>query len=155
MQPFLAASSFCWNCLSDFMTAGGVLEQLPSLILVSSQESSAYPGGAYIGIVSRIGYAPPVTVLFGHLQRQIVLSEPLWNPYFLTAGTASGKISLVQITSPFSGLRDFLHDHSGTIMVKTCFGGRFHTLSGHQSCKSKSPSCFFAPVGDDPLGYML
>lgn len=23
MQPFLAASSFCWNRMSDFMTAGG------------------------------------------------------------------------------------------------------------------------------------
>ena len=59
------------------MTAGGVLEQLPSLILVSSQESSACPGGAYIGIVSKAGYAPPLTVLFGHLLGQIVLSEPL------------------------------------------------------------------------------
>ena len=59
------------------MTAGGVLEQLPSLILVSSQKSSACPGEAYIGIVSKAGYAPPLTVLLGHLLRQIVLTEPL------------------------------------------------------------------------------
>ena len=35
------------------------------------------PGRAYIGIVSRVILAPPLTVLFGHLQGQIVLSEPL------------------------------------------------------------------------------
>ena len=56
---------------------GGVLEQLPSLILVSSQESSACPGGACIGTGSSVGHAPPLTVLLGHLQWQIVLSEPL------------------------------------------------------------------------------
>ena len=59
MQPFLAASSFCWNCVSAFMTAGGALEQQPSLILVSSQESSACPGEAWIGVVSMVGLPLP------------------------------------------------------------------------------------------------
>ena len=40
---------------------------------------------------------------------------------FLTAGNTVGKISLVQITSPFSGLVDFLYDHLGAVMVGTCF----------------------------------
>ena len=64
-------------CVCFYDCRGHVLEHQPSLILVSSQESSACPGGAYIGIVSKAGYAPPLTVLFGHLQRQIVLTEPL------------------------------------------------------------------------------
>ena len=77
MPPIMGSILFFIGNEACFLTARGVLKQLPSLILVSSQESSACPGGAYIGIVSRIGYAPPVPVLFGHLQRQIVLSEPL------------------------------------------------------------------------------
>ena len=34
-------------------------------------------GGAQVGVESMIGSAPPVAVLFGHLQEQIVLTEPL------------------------------------------------------------------------------
>ena len=119
-----------------------MLEQRPPLILVSNQESSVCPG-AYIGIVSRVVLAPTLTVLLGHLQRQIVLSEPLRIAYFLTAGNTAGKISLVQITAPFSGLGDSLHDHLGTVMVGTCFSERSHTFSVLSGCKSESPSCLF------------
>ena len=56
---------------------GRVSEQQPALILVSSQESSDCTGGACIGTGNSVGAAPPLTVLFGHLQRQIVLTEPL------------------------------------------------------------------------------
>ena len=66
--------------------------------------------GAWIGIVSKVSHAPPLTVLLRSLQRRIVLSEPLWNPYFLTAGNTVYKISLVQIMAPYLGLRNFLHD---------------------------------------------
>ena len=60
------------------MTAGvRVSEQQSSLILVSKLELSACPGGACIGIVSKAGHAPPLPVLLGHLQQQIVLTEPL------------------------------------------------------------------------------
>ena len=59
-----------------------------------------------------------------------VLSEPLWNPYFLTAGNTAGKISLVQITAPYFGLCAFLYDHLDTVMVETCFSGIFHTFTG-------------------------
>ena len=34
-------------------------------------------GGAWVGTGSRAGPAPPLAVLFGHLQGQIVLTEPL------------------------------------------------------------------------------
>ena len=56
---------------------GRVLEQQLPLILVNKQELSACPGGVCIGTGSRTGLAPPLTVLLGHSQRQIVLSEPL------------------------------------------------------------------------------
>ena len=122
-----------------------VSEQQSSLNLVSRQELYACPRAAYIGIVSRVGFAPPLTVLLGHLMEQIVLTEPLRIAYFLTAGTASGKISLVQITAPYSGLGGFLHDHLGTVMVRTCFSGRFRTFSGPHGQKFLLPSYRFCP----------
>ena len=67
------------------------------------------------------GSPPPLTVLLGLLQRQIVLSEPLRNPCFLTAGNTAGKISLAQITSPFSSLGDFLYDIFESTIVGTSF----------------------------------
>ena len=57
--------------------AAGVLKPQPPLISVSKKELYACPGGAHIGNGSKVGYAPPMTVLFGHLQEQIVLTEPL------------------------------------------------------------------------------
>ena len=72
MQPFPAASSFCWNCVSGFVTAGNT----------------------------------------------------------------AGKISLVQKTSPFSGLGDFLYGTFETIIVWTRFSGKFHTFSSLPECKS-------------------
>ena len=78
MQPFLAASSFLLElrvCFDD--CRGHALEQQSSMNLVSNQDLSDCPGGACAGIVSNAGYTPPLTVLFGHLPGQIVLSEPL------------------------------------------------------------------------------
>ena len=71
---------------------------------------------------------PSLAVLFRHLLRQIVLTEPLWISCFLTAGNTAGKISLVQIMSPFSCPRDFLHDHLGTVMVGTWFNRKIRTF---------------------------
>ena len=85
-------------------------ESQPLLNLVSKLELSDCPGGACAGIVSNAGYTPPLTVLFGHLPGQIVLSEPLLILSFLTAPLAADKMSLVQITSPFSSLGDLLYD---------------------------------------------
>ena len=73
---------------------------------------------------------PSQAVLFRHLQRKIVLTEPLRISYFLTAGITSGKISLVQITISFFGLGDFLYDTFGSTIVGICFSARFHTFSG-------------------------
>ena len=56
---------------------GHALEQQSSMNLVSNQDLSDCPGGACVGIVSKAGYTPPLTVLFVHLPGQIVLSEPL------------------------------------------------------------------------------
>lgn len=85
-------------------------ESQPLLNLISKLELSDCPGGACAGIVSNTGYTPPLTVLFGHLPGQIVLSEPLLILSFLTAPLAADKMSLVQITSPFSSLGDLLYD---------------------------------------------
>ena len=64
--------------MTAFMTARGrMLEQQLPFILVNKQELSACPGGTCIGIVCKAGHAPPLAVLFGHLQGQIVLTEPL------------------------------------------------------------------------------
>ena len=85
-------------------------EQHSPLNLISNHELYDCPGGACAGIVSKAGYTPPLTVLFGHLPGQIVLSEPLLILSFLTASLAADKMSLVQITSPFSSLVDLLYD---------------------------------------------
>ena len=87
-----------------------MLESQPLFNLVSKQELFECLGVACIGIVNKAGYAPPLTVLFGHLPGQIVLSEPLLILSFLTASLAADKMSLVQITSPFSSLVDLLYD---------------------------------------------
>ena len=54
------------------------------------------------------------------------------NPFeiriFLTAGTTSGKISLVQITSPFSGLGDFLYGTFEPTMVLSFSDQIFRTF---------------------------
>ena len=69
---FLLELSVCfYDC------RGHALEQQSSMNLVSNQDLSDCPGGACVGIVSKAGYTPPLTVLFGHLPGQIVLSEPL------------------------------------------------------------------------------
>jgi hypothetical protein len=52
----------------------------------------------------------PLPVLQGHLLRQIVLTEPLSNPRFLPAPMDADEMSLVQITTPFSSLGNFLYD---------------------------------------------
>ena len=39
MQPFLAASSFCWNCVSAFMTAGNTAGKI-SLVQIATTFSS-------------------------------------------------------------------------------------------------------------------
>ena len=54
---------------------------------------------------------------------------------FMAAGNTAGKISLVQITAPFSGLGGFLHGHFETIIVWTCFSGKFHTFLGPRGRK--------------------
>ena len=111
-----------------------VLEQQPALDLVSKYESHDCPGGAWVGTGSSVGLAPPLTVLFGHLRGQIVLTEPLWIAWFLTAGNAAGKIGLVRITAPFAALGGFLHDDLGMLMVFVGFSGKYRTFSGHHGC---------------------
>ena len=69
---------------------------------------------------------PSLAVLFRHLLRQIVLTEPLRITCFMAAGNTAGKISLVQITISFFGLGDFLYDTLGSTMVGTSFSGNFY-----------------------------
>ena len=86
---------------------------------------------------------PSLAVLFGHLQEQIVLTEPLRKAHFLPALMAAAEISLVQIMVIHFGLGDFLHDIFESTMVGTCFSGRFHTFSGPPDHKSESLSYRF------------
>lgn len=123
-----------------------VLEQQSASDLVSKQESYACPGGAWVGTGSSVAHAPPLAVLFGHLLWQIVLTEPLWIAWFLTAGNAAGKIGLVQITAPFFGLGGFFHDTLGMLMVFVGFSGKYHTFSGHHGCRSAPLSYPFRPM---------
>lgn len=64
---------------------------------------------------------------------------------FMTAGNTAYKISLVQMTSPFSGVGTLLHDTFGTTMVLTCFSGRFRTFLGSHGHKFSLPSYPFYP----------
>ena len=114
-------------------------ESQPLLNLVSKLELSDCPEGACAGIVSNAGYTPPLTVLFGHLPGQIVLSEPLLILSFLTAPLAADKMSLVQITSPFSGLGGFLYDAFDMVMVLAHFHRNLRTISYPNSRKVALP----------------
>ena len=60
---------------------------------------------------------PSLAVLFGHLQKQIVLTEPLRKANFLPAPMASTEISLVQKTLLFSSMEFFLYDTFESTMV--------------------------------------
>ena len=135
MQPLRDASSFCWNYVSAFMTAQRCVGTATIIDFGKHPRIVRLPGRGMDRNSKHGGSPPPLTVLLGLLQRQIVLSEPLRIAYFLTAPMAACKISLVQITSPFSGLGDFLHDLLGTVMVRTCFSGKFRTFSGSRHHK--------------------
>ena len=60
-------------------------------------------------------------------------------------GECGWGISLVQITSPFSGLGGFLHDDLGMLMVLMEFIGKHHTFSAHHGCRSAPLSVPFRP----------
>ena len=77
MQPFGQHPLFCWNCVSVFLTARTFEGTAISIGIGNIYKLYACLGGAQVGIESMIGSAPPLTVLFGHLQEQIVLTEPL------------------------------------------------------------------------------
>ena len=74
---------------------------------------------------------------------------------FMTAGTATGKISLVQITSPFSGLNGFLYGTFESIIVGICFGERFHIFLVILAANSHLCHTDFAPVDYLAIGHML
>ena len=59
------------------MTAGVCVGITITIKFGKQAGTSDCPGGTYIGIVSKAGHVPPLTVLLRSLQRQIVLSEPL------------------------------------------------------------------------------
>ena len=63
--------------MSAFMTARGCVGTATIIDFGKHPRIVCLPGGVYIGIVSRVGHTPPMTVLLGHLPEQIVLSEPL------------------------------------------------------------------------------
>lgn len=63
--------------MTAFMTAGMRVGIVITIEFDKQAGIPDCPGGACIGIVSKAGYTPPLTVLFGHLPGQIVLSEPL------------------------------------------------------------------------------
>ena len=69
----------------------------------------ACPGGAWLELEASPTTPLPLPVLSGHLLRQIVLTEPLFYLRFLPAPMAADEMSLVQITTPFPGLGNFLH----------------------------------------------
>ena len=87
----------------------------------------------------------PLPVLSGHLLRQIVLTEPIFNSRFLPAPMATNEMSLVQITTPFPSLEIFLHGTFGSAIVGIVFSGKFRTFPVLLRRKSGSPSAQFHP----------
>ena len=143
MQPLRVASSFCWNCVSAFMTARACVGTAIIIDFGKQVRIVCLHGRGMYRNWKQDRSCPSLAVLFGHLQRQIVLTEPLRIASCLTAGIATGKISLVQITATCFDLGRFLHDHLGTVIVGTCFSKRFHSFSVLSGRKSESPSCRF------------
>ena len=77
-----------------------------------------------------VGLAPPWLFCSAICRSKLSSQNPSELRVFMAAGIASGKISLVQITTTYFSLGDFLHDHLETVIVGTCFSARFHTFSG-------------------------
>lgn len=98
---------------------------------------------------------PSLTVLFGHLLGQIVLSESLWNPWFMTAPMAVDKMSLVQITSPFFSLEGFLYDTFDAIIVPAHFCRNLRTISAPNIFKFMLPLYLVCLVRSLTTGYMI
>ena len=63
--------------MSVFLTARACAGTAISIGIGNIYKLYACLGGAQVGIERMAGSAPPVAVLFGHLQGQIVLTEPL------------------------------------------------------------------------------
>lgn len=87
-----------------------------------------------IGIVSMVGLAPPWLFCSDICRSKLSSQNPSELRVFMAAGNTAGKISLVQITSPFSSLRDFLYGTFKIIIVWTCFYWKFHTISRILTC---------------------
>ena len=78
MQPFLAASSFLLELYVCICDCRGACVGTAIIIDFGKQvRIVCLPRKAHIETVSKAGHVPPLTVLLRHLQRQIVLTEPL------------------------------------------------------------------------------
>ena len=107
---------------------------------VSIIEPNACLGGAWLELEARPITPLPLPVLSGHLLRQIVLTEPLFNSRFLPAPMAVNEISLVQITTPFSSMGKFLYGTLEGVIVGIIFSGKSRTFPGLLWNKSGFPS---------------
>ena len=72
----------------------------------------------------------------------------------MTAPLAADKMSLVQITSPFSGLGGFLYDTFDAIIVPAHFRRNLRTISYPSICKFALPPYLFWLVSPSSTGYM-
>ena len=57
--------------------------------------------------------------------------------------------------APYSGLRGFLHDDLGMLMIFLGFNGKYCTFSGNYGCISTPLSYYLAPFGLNAAGHML
>ena len=114
--------------MSAFMTAGGYVGTATIIDFDKQIGTVCLPGRGVYRNWKQCRSRPSLAVLFRHLQRQIVLTEPLRISYFLTAGNTAGKISLVQITSTFSSMGDLLYDTFQTTIVWSYFAEDFQVI---------------------------
>ena len=93
-----------------------------------------------------VGLAPPWLFCSAICKSKLSSQNPSELCVFMAAWNTVSKISLVQITSPFSGLGDFLYGTFETIIVWTCFSGKFHTFLDTYGYKFAPLSCRFRPI---------
>ena len=153
-------TSLCWqiDTISSFSphTICGISNQtfnptfhpyasLTPIVLEELKNRNACPGGAWL--------EPPASPITPHplissVRTFAKANCPHRTPFlfhFLPAPMAVNEISLVQITTLYSSLRNFLYDTFEGAIVGIVFSRKFRTFSGPPGNKSEFPSAQFHP----------
>ena len=96
---------------------------------VRIEEPKCLPGRGVVGIGSKSAHAPPFACSVKTFAKANGPHRTPFYFWFLPAPIAADEMSLVQITTPFSSLGNFLHGTFGGAIVGIIFSGKSRTFS--------------------------